>query len=519
MGHGLPLKVHPDEPLVADRAIEAASHGMFKPGFYHWPSFLINLLFFEYIIVYFMGNLFGAFSTTADLARAYFTDPTFYFWLGRITTTLFCIGGMSCIYLIGKKLAGRSAGLAAAVLMGFDALFVEHSRLITPDVPSAALMIYVWYCLIDYIESGNVRILYSAAFVGGVAMSTKYNAGLMLIPIFIAAASRVQHWPSGDVAPVGRRLGKYLLLCLLFFAIGFLIFTPYSVLDAGEFWRQLRNQFSHQGIGHIGMEASGSALMDAAAYFYSPYGLALLVLTLAGIPMIRRAKQYGLILLIFPVLYLITLAGWVVWAERYMLFLLPTCFIYAGVAIGRISQAIGFVALRKRSEIIAVIFALLLVLPSLVQAVRYASLISRTDTRVTATRWVEENIRAFSTLLIEKGGPEPYKVENEGAYLNGTSPLYYYRELEPWYSIESRNEEPLVQLRAVKPEYIISSGYTHDRYFRKGIQQTEQELVRPWIEYYTFIETNCVEIKAFDPGHEYPGNWVKIYRVPDGLLD
>jgi hypothetical protein len=267
------------------------------------------------------------------------------------------------------------------------------------------------------------------------------------------------------------------------------------------------------------MEASGSALMDAVAYFYSPYGLALLVLTLAGIPAIKRAKQYGLILLIFPVLYMISLTGWVVWAERYMLFILPVCFIYAGVSIGRISQFISFVALKRRAELVAVIFAFLLVLPSFVQAMRHASLISRTDTRVTATRWVEENIPEYSRLFIEKGGPEPYRAENAGAYIDGTSPLYHYMELEPWYSIESRNEEPLVQLRAYKPEYIISSGYTHDRYFRKEIQQTEQELVRPWIEYYTFIDANCVEIKAFDPGHEYPGPWIKIYRVPGGLLD
>ncbi len=520
MGFGLPLKVHPDEVLITDNAALAVSSGQLKPSFYHWPSFIIYLLFFEYLLTYFVGNIIGVFSSAADLFIAYKTNPTFYFWLGRITTTLFCIGGMSCIYLIGKRISGRNAGIAAAVLMGFDAIFVEHSRYITPDIPAVALMIYAWYCLLDYIESGNVRILYSAAFVGGVAMSTKYNAALMLVPILIAAASRVQHWPSGDIPSAFKRYGKYLILCVFFFIIGFLIFTPYSILDAKEFWRQFSQQLSHQGVGHIGMEAGGSAMMEAAAHFYSPYGLALLMLALAGIPAITKPVRHGIILLIFPVLYMLTLAGWVVWAERYMLFLLPVFFIYAGVTIGRIGGFIGRSILRKPEELVVACFALLLVMPSLVDAVGHAKEISKVDTRVAATIWIEENIPEYGRLFIEKGGPEPYHVDDITEIGLDVSPVYYYTEPKVWFSIESVSEEPLVKLRSLNPppEYIVSSGYTHDRYYREEVQRSDQELVKPWIAYYTFIEANCELIHEINPGDDLTGPWIKFYKVPKGLL-
>ncbi len=522
MGFGLPQKVHPDEPLLVDRAIEAAAHGTYKTGFYHWPNFIIYLLHFEYIVAYTVGHVTGAFPSRNDLFDSYFTNPTVYFWMGRLTTTMFCLLGMVCIYMVGKKVGGQGAGLAAAALMGFDALFVEHSRYITPDIPSVALMIYVWYCLLEYTGTGKSWILYSAAFVGGVAVSTKYNAGLLIVPIVVAAASRIQRWPSGDVPRLSRRMAIYVLASVFLFLLGFFIFTPYSLLDSNEFARQLRDQVAHQGIGHIGMEAGGSSLLAVAAHFYSPYGLTLLALTLAGLPIINRRKHEGLILLSFPVLYLIVISGWVVWADRYLLFLLPICFLAAGVTLNRIGEYIGANVLHARGIFITTLIAMLLMMPSLAGAARHAAEISKTDTRDASLWWIEANIPAYSALYIEKGGPEPYHVEDVTVYGLNVSPVYYYTGPELWFDVENVNEEPLrklMRLKDPKPQYIVSSGYTHDRYYDPATQEKHQEIVRPWIEYYEFIEANCELIADFEPGDDLTGPWIKIYCIPPGAWE
>jgi 4-amino-4-deoxy-L-arabinose transferase-like glycosyltransferase len=522
MGFGLPQKVHPDEPLLVDRAIEAAANGNYKTGFYHWPNFLIYMLHFEYLLTYVTGLIAGVYSSRADMFNSYFTNPTVYFWIGRITTTLFCLIGMNCLYLIGKKIGNKGAGLAAAILMGFDALFIEHSRYITPDIPAVALMIYVWYCLIDYTNSGKSWTLFSAAFIGGVAVSTKYNAGLLIVPIAIAAVSRVQYWPSGDVPRLSLRLTKYLLTSVLLFLLGFFIFTPYSLLDSAEFWRQLLEQLKHQELGHIGMETGGSSLLAAAAHFFSPYGLVLLALTLAGLPWIHRQRQYRLILLSFPVLYLIVLSGWVVWADRYLLYLLPILFLAAGITLSRISEYISNHILQVRDVFLTALITVLLVLPSLSEAVRHSVEINKTDTRVASLEWINANIPEYAPLYIEKGGPEPYHVDDVELFGLDVSPVYFYTGPELWFDIENRNEEPLVKLmrlRNPKPEYIVSSGYTHDRYYDPLTQARHQELVRPWLEYYEFIETHCELLVEFTPGEKLTGPWIKIYRVPPDALD
>ena len=516
MGFGLPQKVHPDEPLLADRAVDALVMNNFNPAFYHWPSFMIYFLFFIYAAVYSIGHIIGTYPDIHAFFQSYYSNPTFYFWVGRITTSLFCIAGMSGLYLIGKKIGGRGAGLAAAVLMGFNALFVENSRYITPDIPAVSLMIYVWFCLLDYIESGRPRMLYAAAFVGGVAVSTKYNAALLLVPILIAAASRVQHWPEGDVPRLPRRVGIYLIVCLILFALGFFLFTPYSILDAPEFLHQLEVQYTHQWAGHIGMEAKGSSLLSVAAYFYSPYGFILLVLTLAGLSALSRTLLRGMILLSFPVLYLISISGWVVWAERYLLLLLPTCFLAAGISLGWIAGKL----FPRKTEIAALIMALLLTLPSLYQAMRYASIISLPHTRVIALQWIERNIPPRSLLFIEKGGPEPYHVDEVEKFGLDVSPVYFYPEPALWLNVQSAWEAPLARLRAFSPppQYIISSGETHDRYFDPEAQTKYPELTGPWIEYYGFIETHCELLFEVHPDHKYFGPWIKVWRLPPGAL-
>ncbi len=517
MGFGLPQKVHPDEPLIADRAIEAVAKGNLNPGFFHWPSFIIYLLYFEYIGVLLVGRILGIYSNAGDIFQAYFSDPTFYFWVGRLTTSLFCLGGMLCLYAIGKKVGGRSAGLAAALLMGFNSIFVEYSRYITPDIAAVSLMIYVWYCLVDYLESGRLRMLFFGAFVGGVAVSTKYNAALLLVPILIAAASRVQHWPEGEIPALTQRIGVYLILCVVLFALGFFLFTPYSLLDSGEFMHQLRAQASHQLIGHVGMETGGSAFFAVASYFFNPYGLALLALTLCGLPRLAKPAVRGAVLLSYPFLYLIAIAGWVVWAERYLLFILPACFLAGGICLSHVGQLL----MPRKKEIIAIGLAAVVTIPSLAIAVKKAHTLSLPDTRVVALHWIEENIPAGSRLFIEKGGPEPHHVDDVTEFGLNVWPTYYYTEPELWLSYESAGEEPLAKLRSLRPpaEYIVSSGYTHDRYFDPDTQAMHPELVKPWVEYYDFVETHGELVFEVIPDKKFSGPWIKIYRMPNGSLE
>jgi hypothetical protein len=517
MGFGLPQQVHIDEPNLVERAVNIGLDDNFSMSYFLWPNFMIYLLHFEFIAVAHITCLLGLFHKPDDFLVTYHVDPSIFLWIGRLTTTIFCLGGMACLYQLGKKIAGTAAGMAAVLIMAFNFLFITHSRYITPDIPAACLMIYVWLCLIDYTDSGRLRMLYSAAFVGGVAVSTKYNAALMLVPVVLTALSRVQQWPGGDVPKIARRLFVYTPVCIALFVLGFILFTPFSVLDSREFIKQISFQANLQYWGHIGMEAKGSPLFEIVKYFYSPYGIALVAFAILGIPSFGRPLRRALILLSFPVLYLIAVSGWVVWSERYMFYFLPMIFLAAGMGISSIA---GLLTPNKK-EITALLIALAVSAPCIYQGIQSAIIMNRTHTVVAAEQWIEENIPHGSIMFIEQGGPEPYSISTVKEYKLDVYPVYAYAQPELTWNVETLKYTPIEKLRMLQPtpEYIVSTGYTLDRYFDPETRKKYPELVKPWIEYSEFIEANCVLLAEFNPGKQYSGWWVKIYRLPPGALE
>ncbi len=516
MGFGLPQQVHPDEPNLVERAVNIGLKHDFNMSYFLWPNFMIYMLYFEYIAAGHIAGFLGIFPRVDDFLVKYYIDPGLFMWMGRLTATVFCLGGMACIYQLGKKVSGIPAGIAAALLMAFNLLFVTHSRYIAPDLPAACLMIYVWLCLIYYTDSGRTGMLYSAAFVGGVAMSTKYNAALILVPVIIAALSNVQRWPKGDVPGLRRRLFGYTLLCIALFVLGFVLFTPFSVLDYREFMKQVSYQAGLQYLGHVGMEAKGSSLLEIVKYFLSPYGLALAILAVCGIVISRMSLTRAMILFSFPVLYLIAVSGWTVWNERYMLYFFPVIFLFAGIGISGLTRLIA----PGKRETAAVFIALAVSSPSIYHAVQGAIIMNREHTVVAAERWIEQNIPHGSIMFIEQGGPKPYSISTVKEFKLDVYPVYAYEQPELSSSMETLKYTPMEKLRMLHPtpEYIVSTGYTLDRYLDPAALKKYPELVKPWIEYSEFIDANCVLLAEFRPGKQYSGWWIKIYRLPEGAL-
>src|SRR5678816_905025 len=64
------------------------------------------------------------------------SHPTFYLW-NRLLTALMGTGSVLIAYLLARDLYGRWSGvLAAAMLAGVD-FHIEHSALVTPNVPAS----------------------------------------------------------------------------------------------------------------------------------------------------------------------------------------------------------------------------------------------------------------------------------------------------------------------------------------------------------------------------------------------
>jgi hypothetical protein len=229
----------------------------------------------------------------------------------------------------------------------------------------------------------------AAGFVGGLAVGTKYSAAAILAP---AAASQIGLTVS---APSRWRLSTWAPL-MVFLAAGgaaFLIATPYALLDAATFRRDLLFDLTHLAGGH-GPVLGPGWLRHLA--FSLPYGLgvATFVAACAGAVLALRQGSAPLRLVVVFALafYLAIGRGNTVFA-RYALPLVPAGCLLAATAVEGISR------LRGRGGLVFALLLALVAAPSLVNSVWMDVLLSRTDTRVLAARWLSDRLPPDSTMF------------------------------------------------------------------------------------------------------------------------
>jgi 4-amino-4-deoxy-L-arabinose transferase-like glycosyltransferase len=121
-------------------------------------------------------------------ATRYFEKPPLVFWLAglarsafgpgemaaRLTPALFGLGGIVLTYGAGRRLFGREAGLAAAVVLGTSVLYFILSRILLLDMVVSVLMSAALFCFILGIreERGPGRRRFFYALYASAALAT-----------------------------------------------------------------------------------------------------------------------------------------------------------------------------------------------------------------------------------------------------------------------------------------------------------------------------------------------------------
>lgn len=104
--------------------------------------------------------------------------------LGRIPIMILGLILALSVYLIAKKLLGKTAALLAFILTVFEPNIIAHSRYITTDIGVSLLFLISIYYFGEYLNSPNFKTLITSAFFLGLAQMTKFSA-VILIPIFL----------------------------------------------------------------------------------------------------------------------------------------------------------------------------------------------------------------------------------------------------------------------------------------------------------------------------------------------
>lgn len=241
------------------------------------------------------------------------------------------------IYLLVLRWRGNwTEALLACSLLAGSWEVAYHARWIAPDgvlMQFASLTLLL--AMTAWLSPSRGRWSLAAAVVAGIGTGTKYTGGLLIVPVLLAARLRRPE-------PGGSRPG--ILGLLLAFGASYLVTTPGTLLSPHAFWKGMRYEMLHYSRGHegftvdAGFDHSWRMLRYLGESMFSPYAwlaIALFALAIVGfVVLVRTSRRTGILLLSFPVLFLLSLASSHVLFVRNMLPVVPFLAVAAAYGAG-----------------------------------------------------------------------------------------------------------------------------------------------------------------------------------------
>jgi hypothetical protein len=394
IGFGLPNEAaRPDERHLIGYTLTMGGNHL-DPGFFNYPSLYLYLLLFVYGGYFAVGRAFGHFHSVSDVVREYALAPGTLYLLDRILVALLGTATILCVYAVGTRAVCRRAGLLAAFFTSVAYLHVRDSHFGTVDVPLTFFTTLATLAMLGAEAEPTPRRFALAGFVAGLAVSTKYNAVALLAPLVLLHLRAV---PAGGA----RRRAADVLLTLAAMVGGFVVGTPFSVLNRSKFLADASFELLKKSGERPAIDLGTGWIRHLAFTLPAGLGLPLLAAALVGMVVGLRARpRLASVLLAFP------LAWWAgvgmsryVYA-RYAVPLVPSLCLFAAWALeAGLARAQLRAAWNKRAAAAAgVAIALGVAAPSVFRVVEFDRLVTRPDTRVLAAAWIEDHAPSGASL-------------------------------------------------------------------------------------------------------------------------
>lgn len=375
---GLPHLYHADEPIVVNHAL-AYGAGDLNPHFFNIPPLTSYLLFFCYGIYFIAGAFAGWFHSVQDFEKLFYTDPTNFYLIARIT--LGALLGTASIIVLHKAVKKHFTTLLAditAFLFAIYFLHVRDSHYIYADIPLIFAMLASFGCILNVMEAPTVKNCFWTGVWIGIATASKYNGAVLWAPFLFALIS---------VHP--QEFSKKIFFALFGCGAAFLALNPYALMDSSFFLKELAEQGKSQnGVGWL--HHFQYSLVNSA-------GLPMLAAALSGIFLAYRnndLKRRMFAFFFFIYYAVLALKGQPY--DRYALPLVPVCAFFAADFI--LTAASSPKGLRKS---VLVLLIAGVAIPSLTRCYLWLDVMRAPDVRTEAEVWIEQNIPSGENIAMD----------------------------------------------------------------------------------------------------------------------
>jgi len=550
---GLPYVFYPDEAMIVNHAA-AFGTGDLNPHSFIYPTLYMYVLSFVYGMSYVFGWSIGVFSSTDDFVRLFFNDATLFYLPGRLIAVLSGVTTVALVYVYGWRAYDHRVGLIAAVFLTFSVMHVDFSHYIKTHVPAGLLVMAVLlnaWSIYDDKNGNRWRHYLLAGFFSGLAASTVYHAGFVLMSLVVA---HVLHWLDFSTKNLSteRLLSPKLVSAIVVCFLGFVLGTPFAILDWRTFIGDLSSTASNYYYGSMWVRELFFPFASLLKTMSMPVGcLALVSLVYA----VFRRRPADVILVSMP----LTLGGFL------MLFASkePHHMVIAFAPMYLLSASLvaDFVTWFIRSRILqsaTLTFAtILLIAVPAKTSFEDSYRMTMPDTRILAKDWIEQNITPGSKVLMDSGkyylgiyGPplrlSRWTVEQfiaRGESLNvkalasrdgtrrtgysGEAAYFRYQlqtlDSQPGYNViqilhDSGSSKPeVLDLEEYIPmgvEYVITSSYARGNYSVNGeTARLHPQMAGRYRDFYQELDERATLLKQFSPSADTAGPTLRIYKL------
>jgi 4-amino-4-deoxy-L-arabinose transferase-like glycosyltransferase len=404
---GLPYLYYWDEPQTASTALRMMKTGDFNPHFFAYGTSMIYANLLVDILNYFslMGhpstdlsylNHLNEIKINIDSGWKWtISHPSFYH-ANRILSVLIGTSIIFVTYLIGKILVNRWVGLISATFLALLPFFIIRSVWITSDMPVALFVLSVVLFSLLFIQTQKISYFLLATLFVGIAIATKYNAGIS-ISIPILALLFVKFYKRKDVA-------TYLwFISIILPILIFVMIMPYALIDLPTFLRHVGGEIRHYKV--LGQGIDDTALSPIhhikiqLQYFYNNIGLTNTIFIIMGtLGVIFR--PLAIFTMILPILYFSYMMGTKVTYHRNFIQIYPFFALLFG--FGFYNLYLLFNRLKLKASFLITIIALIIFIPQSIRVYQDAKIekVSR-DSRTHAM--ISINIqKGYDSIVIAK---------------------------------------------------------------------------------------------------------------------
>jgi 4-amino-4-deoxy-L-arabinose transferase-like glycosyltransferase len=512
---GLPMRLHPDEPFLVDSAYRMVQTGDLNPHWFYYPSLLMYIYAFAFKIEALFSN-FGMLNL--DTSVLYITARSINALMGTLMLIV--------TYYIGCNLYDKRTGIIAASFLMAMPLAVMHSHYATTDIPLTFFIVLSVLFASLILKNGTQVYYILTGICIGLAISTKYTAGLLVIMLLVSHfyVVRKSHASCNIYAFMKIYfINKTLMLSIFSICLAFLLTTPYAILDFDTFRTYFTNLiiYSEGTHGVLFLGTMPSWIYHLVVSLPNGMTLILEVLSIIGIlftlrcmvliflkpnePKLKQINMWSAILLLSWVLpYYLIMGSWGVKFDRYVIPLLPFLSLFGAyllsMAIDSVSVTREVFAKRQlRGRVIrdsmAILAVLLLLIAPLQASVELDKEMLKEDTREQALAWLAHNLPKNSYVVRERYTPEAELLPN-------------IRCKNYDGSITSHD---LDEFRDNHVDYIIISSRMYGRYY------AHRDASPSHVKFYDSLDKQCKLVKTFKSSKKHPGPKIKIYKLGEAI--